>query len=338
LLDPELNRYRPYWEIRPIKTFKDAVGPYREIYTKPVLTHNALSFSNYLLWRFNEEIDRLGIEGVYFDHGPPHDSRNQQNGGWIDSNGKLQPSLDILGLREFIKRLRVLFHLKGKAGYIFIHNSNREIVPAYTFAYATVDGEQYRNRRVKNGDYLQAITIDEFRTRFSPDQYGILCVWLPVEWTQHKGDRNWRGSEKQRLAYRRVMALALLHDVADWPKGAHPEERRQLISVMDEFGIDKANFIGYWDPRIEISTDISGIKVSAYFRQENGAYLFIVSNTTDEPQTPSLSFNFPQLGLKTPVAELLVEKNGEREIYSKAPSLSLTIPSKDFRWILLKIN
>ena len=96
------------------------------------------------------------MDGIYLDHGPPHDSNNLLNGGWYDSNGKLQSSLDILALRSFLKRLKTLFYVKNKPGYIFVHNSNREIIPSYGFVFGTIDGEQYRNSLI-NGNYLDSL-------------------------------------------------------------------------------------------------------------------------------------------------------------------------------------
>ena len=261
----------------------------------------------------------------------PSTSCNPRNGGWIDSNGRLQPSLDILGLRNFLKRLHALFASKGKAGYIFIHNSNREIIPAYTFAYATVDGEQYRSGRVRDGDYLRTITLNEFRTRFSPDQYGVLTVWLPSAWTYHNKDMQWAGSENQRTAYRRLMALAMLHDVADWPIGSHESERRTLITALDDFGIANAEFIGYWDPHIAVSADNPGIKISAYRHRESGDTMFIVVNTTNAPINTALTFDLSQLDFEENDGHLLVENMQPIVLTLKDHTYQLQVPAKDFK-------
>ena len=337
-LDPVLETFKSSWEIHPPKQFNEVVGPYTRIYGKPVLTHQAKSYSDYLLWQLNDAIDRIGIEGIYLDHGPPHDSCNPRNGGWIDSNGRLQPSLDILGLRDFLKRLHTLFVSKDKAGYIFIHDSNREIIPAYTFAYATVDGEQYRSGRVRDNDYLRAITLNEFRTRFSPGQYGVLTVWLPTAWTYHNADKKWSNSENQRSAYRRIMSLALLHDVANWPIGSHEEERRTLITALDLFGIDNAEYIGYWDPHIAVSADNPGIKISAYRHRGSGNYMFIAANTTDTPINTVITFELSQLGFEENGGKLLPENKQPIALSPNNRSHRLQVPAKDFRWLTLKHN
>ena len=286
-LDPVLTRYKNQWQLIPKKTFKDGLHPYSNNYDKPVLSHNAKGYSDYVLWRISDEIDNLGMDGIYLDHGPPHDSKNLLNGGWYDSNGKLQPSLDILALRSFLKRLKTLFYTKNKPGYVFVHHSNREIIPAYTFAFGTIDGEQYR-RSLKNGDYLKILSVDEFRARFSNQQYGIINYWLPVEWTNHKKGDGWINSEAQKMAYRKSMALALLHDVPVWPQGVHLQEQKKVLNVIDNFGIENSVFSGYWSDDTGLKCEQDNILISEYISQD--ASLFVVTNISDDLLEANLEY------------------------------------------------
>jgi len=334
-LDDNLLRFKSQWVVQPPRIYKDVVGPFKKVFEKPILTHRARSYSNYLLWQLNDVIGRLNIEGIYFDHGAPAMSCNPNNGGWQDSNGQWQPSLDILGLREYLKRLRVLFALHDKAGYIIIHNSNREVMPAYTFAYATLDGEQYRGGQVRDGDYLAAVSLDELRTRMSPDQYGIPVIWLPSAWTYHKGDKDWSGSPSQRMAYRRLMALALLHDTLDLPKGAHPSERRKLIAVLDDFGIAKAQFIGYWSEHNPIKVDNSSARVSTYIRENTHSYLAVVMNISNKPITARLVFDEQNTSVGGRI-DVTTESGGEIRAEGGIPSFTLHIEPRDFQWVRIK--
>ena len=295
-LDPAVARYRKEWEVSPPWVFRGGVAPYSPETEKPSMSHRARSYSNYLLWRLSEEIDRLGMSGIYLDHGVPFDSRNVAHGPRTGLNGTPHPSLDILGTRAFLKRLRTLFNSKGKPGYVFVHASNREIVPAFTFAWALVDGEQYRYR-VPDGDYISLVDLDEFRARFVADQYGILMYWLAQAWSSNKGDNAWSGSERQRLAYRNMMTLALLHDIGVWPVGAHRDERQALISYLDDFGIERSRFGGYWIPSNGISTNLDDIKVSVYRHLDEPKVLLIVGNLSHENREPYLTSSLDHFGL-----------------------------------------
>jgi hypothetical protein len=209
-------------------------------------------------------------------------------------------------------------------------------MPAYTFAYATVDGEQYRDGRVRNGDYLALISIDELRTRMAPDQYGVATIWLPSAWTDHLGDKSWPGSLAQRTAYRRLMALALVHGILDWPVGAHPKERQELLQALDRFGIARARFIGYWNEHNPVRADAPSALVSAYVRQDNDTCLVIVTNVSNEPITTLLSFDGWGAVRTDDNASAQPARGIEMRLDGEANSLSVHVAPRDFRWILLK--
>ena len=332
-LDPGLRMFRDSWQIEPHYEFSETVFPYTHVYGKPLLTHRAESYTDYVIWQLDKAVDTLDIDGVYLDHGPVRPSKSMYNGGWMDSNGKLQPSLDILGTREFIKRLRTLFWSKGKAGYVFVHDSNREIIPAYTFAYAQYTGEQYRSGVVRDGKYLDAVSLDELRMRLAADQYGVLTVWLPIEWTYHRSNKQWRGSESQLRSYRSYESLALLLDVMTHPLGSHKQTRDKLIDVLDKFGIEKARFTGYWDEGNDVDSSDSGIKVSVYRRDDTASALYIASNTTDKNISTRITFDKASL---VPDASIDIEgRYMPKTVSQNFPDINLDIPANDYRWIIV---
>ena len=316
LFDPAVERRRAEWEILPERVFRDGLLPYSNRFDKPVMTHNAPGYSNHVLSRFHALIDELDIEGVYLDHGPPHDSNNPLNGGWADTEGKMQPALDIFALRDFLRRLRTLFVERGKQGYTFIHVSNREIMPAYTFAHAVVDGEQFK-ARVTNGAYLDVMPLEEFRTRLAGTQYGIPNYWLPSDWANHRGDARWKGSERQRLDYRRVMALALLHDVPLWQHGYHVAERERLLTLLDALPVSAARFTGYWHAIPFLAIENSALRVSQY--RAGNRVLNVIVNTSASVQTAGVGIEDPSArcrvtGIDRDLSDLSIAPRGEREI------------------------
>ncbi|MEO1575835.1 MAG: hypothetical protein AAFU65_12860, partial [Pseudomonadota bacterium] len=263
MLDPQMAQRRADWEVLPRKVFRDGLRPYKNTFDKPVVTHNAPGYSEYVLSRVDALIDEMDLEGIYLDHGPPHDSSNPRNGGWKDDNGQWQPSLDIFALRDYMKKLRTLFIDKGRAGYTFIHISNREIMPAYTFAYAVLDGEQHR-KRVRDGRYLDYLSLDEFRARFSGHQYGVPNYWLYIDWTNHRGDRAYKGSAQQTIDTRRTLALAMLHDLPMWHHTEDVNERQRVNALTDRLPFNQAKFTGYWNDLPFVTADNDDVKISQY--------------------------------------------------------------------------
>lgn len=340
-LDPAIQNYRKLWEVLPPAVLRDGLAPYQTVYDKPLLTHRAESYSNYLLWRLDQEIDQLGMAGIYLDHGMVFDSYNPENGGWIDSKGRKRSSLDILALRKFLKRLKTLFYLKGKGGYIFVHDSNREIIPAYSFVTGTVDGEQYRRTHggppiLQDGDYLKILDLNEMRTRFSSHQYGVISIFLAGEWNSHVGDQGWQTSELNKRAFRRLMAVTLLHDTLYWDPYAHPKERERLVKFLDSFQFSKSQFVGYWNLRGSIQTNHEDVRISYYQRNHDKALMLVATNISDNPLNAMITLDKEKLGLSS--ARKLVRVTGfdNEGFLFDDKTIALSIKGKDFALIRIE--
>jgi hypothetical protein len=334
-LDPELQRQRAAWELEPPFVAQGGLGGLEAGVDKPCLSHQARSYADYLLSRFDAELERLRAPGLYFDQASVLDSRKPEHGAFVDTNGRLQPALDILGTREFLKRLRVLFHRKGLPGYVFVHQSNAEVVPAYTFVTATLDGEQFRHHlRGMNDDYLATVPLDQARSQFAGGQYGIPTILLPQSWMLHAGDPHWEGSAAQRRAFRNFMTLALLHDTLVLPAGFPLEDWRALVGQLDDFAIERAAFVGYWSPEAAVRAAAPDAALSYYRRGAPPRLLLVVANLAPERRELPLEVDAERLGL-APGARLAA-----RVVSSGAAlepgRLRVAVGGKDFELVLLE--
>ena len=140
--------------------------PYRAKLAKTWLSHDAKGYSDYLLFRLNDIRQILGIKGFYFDQGGILDSKNVNHNTWIDSDGKKRGSIEILAMRSFLKRLNTILYLSGvEKPRIFIHNSMVPVLPAYTFAYSMVQGEEDIHY-LKNYDYTSSYQLEVVRAKY----------------------------------------------------------------------------------------------------------------------------------------------------------------------------
>jgi Glycoside hydrolase 123, N-terminal domain len=290
IFDPFGRKYRTQWETDPpwVHHFDEAVTP--------CFSHRAAGYSNYLLSRFSNEIDELGMTGVYLDQGAPVDSRNMAHGGWIDSNGKKQASLDILAYREFLKRLRTLFFLKGKPGYVVAHDSNTELIPALTFAAMTLDGEQFVIT-LKDDDYIGSVSLDKVRSLYRGTQFGIVSTWLPELLPRHRHEPGWNKSGAQYRAYRNLMTLALLHDIPILPVGVSRSDYQSLTQDLDDFGVAHSDFVGYWREDAGAQSTTTDAPIS-FYRFHNGTKaLLVVANLSSMQKAIDLVVDPIALGL-----------------------------------------
>lgn len=297
--DPAYQQYKDLWEVRP-RILWDSMkydGPFSSKRNDAFLTHRAEGYTDYLLYRFDDLITTLGMEGLYFDQGGVRLSSSMQNGGWLDKSGKIHGASDVLALRSFHKRLATLFYLRGKEGLIVSHNSNTMIAPAYTFTTAMVQGEEF-NHWLENYDYINSISLDELRSRMGGSAIGVPTLWLEVLFAQSnrlklsnrplgmEDKKTWHNSVHYKNAYLNFMTLALLHDMPTWSY-APVLLRNKIMKKIDWVEPETADFFGYWLGSREDFND--GLYYSYYFNKKNNRVLFVLSNLSDRNQLKPIS-------------------------------------------------
>lgn len=114
-----------------------------------------------------------------------------------------------------------------------VHNSAQMIAPMMSFADAYLDGEQFRNTKLKD-DYLEVMPPDATRTEFSRN-WGTVGFFLPE---LHK--------EYHAVGTPNLAAYLLLHDITPWSIFLSQPALNRFFEAYDEFGINKAEFLQYW--------------------------------------------------------------------------------------------
>jgi len=334
VLDPIIAKNRKQWEVEPPYVFRGTHNPYRQRFEKPTFSHRVPEFSDFLLERWNAAIGALGVSGAYLDNGFPVDTLSPVGGCRSARSG--YPCTDIEGTRRFLERFRRLFLAHGKPGYLFVHASAREVIPTYTFVTSLIDGEQYR-KGLDDGDYMGSLSLDEVRTRFSPHQYGILNTWLNVAWSYHKNDRTqWRGSESQRRATRSFMGMALLHDIPMWMADLHPEERSAVLGTLDRFGVERAEFRGYWQRDAIAETSTPDAAISAYLIDRGARALLVVANLHAQPRPIDIQLHPDRLGANASVRWTASgAAAGDRQEIGSSGRFQWRVPGHDFALIEL---
>jgi hypothetical protein len=301
-IDPALAVMRSSWEVGPPYVYTQTEPPWTAQFDKPTLSHRASDFTNYLVTRIDAEIGNLGMRGLYLDQGSVFDSDNPANGAWTDSNGQTRASLDILGTREFLRRTRNVFAQRGQPGLLFVHASNSELIPAFTFATAIVDGEQFRVSLWQD-DYIATISLDQTRMQFAPNQYGVRSAWISEFAYAHSGDPTWPGSAAELKAFRNMMTLVLLHDAELVPVGVPYAPRSSLLEALDDFGTDQAEFVGYWRRDPAATTLDYASQVSFYRRSSPTSLLLVVGNLYGTARNIHVAVDPAAMGFAgTPVA------------------------------------
>ena len=282
--DPVYQSHSDEWHALPHREMRIADKPYKTKRADIMLTHRAEGYSDYLLYQISQAIDKLGIEGIYFDQGGVLNSNNLLNGGWVDSHGNARSATEIIALRSFFKRLATLFHSKGKSGTVIAHNSNTMVLPAYSFVAGMLQGEEFIHS-LEDHDYIKTISSDEVRTRLGSSAFGVPTIWLSELWVANKRlekskrkvsltQKEWLNTEAYRIAFEGLMAIALLHDIPV-QSYAPLELRSSLFSALDWVNPDNAEFVGYWSTDQKANNDVLW---SLYRNDQEGRIAVIISN------------------------------------------------------------
>lgn len=283
VLDPEVPVNESLWRIYPpLTTPEVGDGPYKQGFGRPYFSHRAPGFSDYLVSRLDAVLADLPVRGFYFDQGPPIESGNPRH---LTTDARIRPPVatDILAMRDFFKRLATAIHVRGREPLVYVHNSFSSVIPAYTFVTALVQGEEF-NHRLKGLNYLNSVDYEQLQATYTPAPSGIPVVWLEEVWSDYlakqrpvryrEDSAGWLQSREYEALWRNFMSVALLHDALAWTL-APQAPRTALYKQLDDFGVARSSFRGYW--RLDPDWRTRPVLVSLYERVD-GKRLAVVVN------------------------------------------------------------
>ena len=324
-LEPKPAAHLDSWRILPPMTIPaTGDGAYRQGFARPMMSHRAPGFSNYLLGCLDAVLAELPTRGFYFDQAEPIGSANPAH---LPADQRVRPSQasDILAMRQFFKRLATAIHQRGREPLLYVHNSMATVVPAYTFVTAMVQGEEFEST-LKDMNYLWSIDFETLQATYVSDQFGVPIIWLEEVWSDRLAAQRpprfrqdhpaWLKSPEYTAAWRNFMAVALLHDIPVWTLAPVPL-RAGLYGELDRFGITRSRFSGYW--RLDPGWRSRSILVSIYTR-DDGRRLAVIVNRGKAMHEINANDLAPFLG-------------GDQEISRR--SLGRRIPPNDFALVPL---
>jgi hypothetical protein len=352
-LDPVVAANLSQWQVLPVNKFGAySDPPYRAAFPRPLLSLNASGYPDYLLNRLDALMRSLNVRGFYFDQAGPLKSANPMH---LSAAGAAHPgssSTDILAMRDFFKRLATMTYKQSGSPLIYVHNSTTPVLPAYTFVTAMVQGEEMVNT-LHDLDYQASVDLDYVRGMYTAAHAGVPTIWLEEIWSQVLADQRpasyqanevaWLQSAEYARRWRNFMAMALLHDLPVW-SFSPAAQRRDLYGRLDQFGIARSTFIGYW--KLMPAWRNSPILVSRYVNPQ-GRALAVVANMTDQDRRVTSDEMRRLAGMAAPLATkdanavvvgahdfiLQALEPGAARQPAKAPFRSRIIrPSSRFHW------
>ncbi|MBW2661224.1 MAG: hypothetical protein JRD93_04360 [Deltaproteobacteria bacterium] len=272
---PAMKIYSADWRTKPRKYFLDDGTIIQYVCA------DANGWIDYHLYMARQIYRIIGNDGFYFDtSGALLCSNHTHGSGYQDDQQEWKPTLNILSLRNFYKRLYVLSLQEGKSPPMF-HHHVAPLIPAVGFVDFTMDGESWIFK--PNYDDLFANDCINFRLRFMEWQYGTVPLFYGVLGLP------WRFSPPvAKTTEEEIMTLCLLHNMFP-AAGVSVKELGKVWTVYDSFGIGQGEWLPFWNNEGLINAGGSNIKVSLYRKRKE--LLIIVANIGKQEYHGRISLN-----------------------------------------------
>jgi hypothetical protein len=302
-LVPELKDLAEQWET-----------PYGS-YGSNALCYND-SLIDFMVHNWSKWSEQCGIDGYYVDNMVPLPCYNHEHGcGYRLPNGRIQPSFQMFGTREYFLRSRAAFLEQRPASRLVLHMTNCMVIPWVGAADVAYDGEHHVIYPEMKKDFMDFWTLERLRVDF-PAQWGTAVNFM------HEYQGNWDPVDLHR-SMRAYFAAVMLHDAL--PTGNNNGHARNLTQMRVDFGIgsDDVRFLAYWD-ETGIAAANTDVKLAGWLKSDK--LLLLVANF-GEQQTASVNIDSAKLGwgkanLTVTDAEFGYQQFANRQVQKTAEELA----------------
>ena len=263
----------------------------------------------------------FGVDGIYLDGTTvPHECKNYLHGcGYRDAQGMHQKTYPIFAVRNLMRRVYDIC-VRQHGGLISVHQSTCMTIPTMSFATSYWDGEQF-NTPLKD-EPLKILPLETFQAEFMGRNYGLPAEFLtyaPFVWTVDE-----------------ALAFTLLHDVAIRPINVGPMllSMSRIWRVQDQFDLDHADFVGYWNQDLARCDD-GNVKISYYRQQAKNRLLLVVANLGSQRTNALLRIRLDNVNVKKATAS---DALTNESLVLNSDTLALTIEKMGFRMISLSTS
>ncbi len=267
---------------------------------------NSKDFCNYMLWSLKNVITAKNIRNLYYDLVGPRMCANSEHGcGWKDENGTTHPTYNVLGARDFHKRMYIFMKQFAPEGYHFYHVTGNPAMPAVnSFCDAVVEGESWYNNQVPEKEsYFSIVEPKEFRVAYYGQKWGYHTIFIPqlarsAYFLKPHRQRLWNSKNppiEMRRAIAHIVGYLYVHDVMPWEGGGYftlffgecYKKQDKFFNRWDK----NVKFIPYWKegskPFTVKVSDPDRVLTSAYTK--DGKLMLVVMNDTDKEQTVEIT-------------------------------------------------
>ncbi|MFH0795692.1 MAG: glycoside hydrolase domain-containing protein [Candidatus Omnitrophota bacterium] len=317
---PETDYFRKKWDMGANDPYVSG-GNFKPWYmVSPV----GKGFSDFVIWKTKEFIERYNLDGVYHDQTHPYQSNRMESGVGYERDGVRYRTYPILGYRDLYRRNYAVLKSLPRETFSMAHMSGKMTIPVLAYEDAYLDGEHLASL-LTNSSYMEVLTLDMFRAEYMGRQWGLMPVFLP----EFRNPEMCNAVEPTR----EMMGLLMVHDVSLWLLWANGKVINEAYRSLDKFGYVDSDFIPYFDPTPPATTDMENVYISAYKRAD-GRALLIVANLSKKPkdQQGKVWINAKRIGLPL---NKVVNWPDEQPLNVIKGAVQIEVPKQGYRMIMV---
>lgn len=309
---PESDYFRGEWRVRPERSMYTNLGI--PLYLVQPTTR---SYQDFLLYYYDKTLRTGLVKILYYDEVgfSIYPSYNPAIGkGYINDQGERMGSRSLFELRDFFKRVALLYRKHGMYPMVIAHTTNQFIIPSLSFVNMIIDWE---DKFDSPDTFLKRFPDDFIRAETMGLQNGSVSFTLGVS----NNTTKYTSAQLQRSYW----ALNLLNGLRNWGIQNQP---------LVDFGYwaDDCIFVPYWEKKSFVKASSEKIKISYYSRKDSA---FIILVNYGEAGDFSVSVDLSAFGLPQdvkatdPETKKAIESSGQGK-------WDVTIPKHDYLILLLQ--
>ena len=273
-------------------------NPSAQNYYGALRTSLTPSWINFIIYSYAREFDH-GMTGCYLDDTFIMPDTNPHTLAKIDEDGELHSNTGIFAMREIVKRIATLQHLKGCSPRVLqVHMTNAQIIPAFSFATSQLGWESDFGEKPLQLRYQKDLILAE--------STGLQIGNAPLSLGGVVRKTTPRDKWKPKFDYltRTLLAMTMPYNVGVKLRASPQDASRKVVlaaqDILGRFGIAESDctFEPFYDPA-KAPKEVSGkdLMISAYAR--NGRKLMIIANGCKEERRFTVHGQFHITDLET---------------------------------------
>ncbi len=274
---------------------------------------------DFRLWHYRRWVREAGFKGLYIDENYLSFDRNPLTGGaYLKPDGRVQVGYTYIGLREYFKRMMIMFHQEGVARpNLWQHISSGAAYHAW-LGDIFMEGENVEPTD-EEFDYLEVLPAGRLRSIASPATTGGTTI---VMCQAQRHATQWADKHVHQF-----VGWVMAHD-------ALPEGVRWYgpLAQAGRLHADQVDFVGYWKAESPVATATADCLVSMH-RTADRALLWVVNRARDDRQV-EVAVDWKKLGLDR-AKTVAIDAESGAAVALTAGGFAIPVLKRDFAAVLL---